>query len=129
MSDLREEIRSALRSPYLPTFIDRLAAVEGYLDVVWPRVGGSLETAGFLGSALYMADMALDAVEQVYEPVLTPDDLIAAGASQGDLTSPAEVIDVFHRSEEHTSELQSLIRITYPVFCLNKQNKDQQATT
>src|SRR3546814_4835490 len=27
------------------------------------------------------------------------------------------------RSEEHTSELQSLIRITYAVFCLTKKNK------
>src|SRR3546814_2876430 len=26
------------------------------------------------------------------------------------------------RSEEHTSELQSLKRISYAVFCLNKQN-------
>src|SRR3546814_8110668 len=27
------------------------------------------------------------------------------------------------RSEENTSELQSLMRITYAVFCLNKKNK------
>src|SRR3546814_5469745 len=27
------------------------------------------------------------------------------------------------RSEEHTSELQSLIRISYAVFCLKKKNK------
>src|SRR3546814_2192910 len=27
------------------------------------------------------------------------------------------------RSEEHTSELQSLMRISYDVFCLNKQIK------
>src|SRR3546814_1718658 len=27
------------------------------------------------------------------------------------------------RSEEHTSELQSLMRISYAVFCLKKQNK------
>src|SRR3546814_2606375 len=27
------------------------------------------------------------------------------------------------RSEEHTSELQSLMRISYAVFCLNKQNR------
>src|SRR3546814_9308862 len=26
------------------------------------------------------------------------------------------------RSEEHTSELQSLMRLSYAVFCLNKQN-------
>src|SRR3546814_7821039 len=30
-------------------------------------------------------------------------------------------IPVFHRSEEHTSELQSLMRISYAVFCLNKK--------
>src|SRR3546814_7053319 len=27
------------------------------------------------------------------------------------------------RSEEHTSELQSLMRISYAVFCLKKQNE------
>src|SRR3546814_9558592 len=32
-----------------------------------------------------------------------------------------------HRSEEHTSALQSLMRISYAVFCLKKkQNKDNQ---
>src|SRR3546814_1428166 len=30
------------------------------------------------------------------------------------------------RSEEHTSELQSLMRISYAVFCLKKNNKKQQ---
>src|SRR3546814_5693642 len=28
-----------------------------------------------------------------------------------------------HRSEEHTSELQSLMRISYAVFCLKKKTK------
>src|SRR3546814_1852316 len=28
----------------------------------------------------------------------------------------------FERSEEHTSELQSLMRISYAVFCLKKKN-------
>src|SRR3546814_6102356 len=32
--------------------------------------------------------------------------------------TPAEA--VFQRSEEHTSELQSLMRISYAVFCLKK---------
>src|SRR3546814_6334311 len=31
--------------------------------------------------------------------------------------------EVAHRSEEHTSELQSLMRISYAVFCLKKKNK------
>ena len=96
MTEVREEIRRALRSPYLPDAVDRLAAVEGYLEVVWPRVRSSVETAGFLGSAMYMTDMALDAVEQVYEPVFTRADLAAAGASEADLSGLEGVIDVFH---------------------------------
>src|SRR3546814_7249392 len=31
-----------------------------------------------------------------------------------------EAGDTRHRSEEHTSELQSLMRISYAVFCLKK---------
>src|SRR3546814_7733810 len=33
------------------------------------------------------------------------------------------------RSEEHTSELQSLMRISYAVFCLKKNNKNQVTYT
>src|SRR3546814_9569221 len=32
------------------------------------------------------------------------------------------------RSEEHTSELQSLMRISYAVFCLKKKNKRKTIT-
>src|SRR3546814_4758132 len=34
-----------------------------------------------------------------------------------------------HRSEEHTSELQSLMRISYAVFCLKKKNNNNTLTT
>src|SRR3546814_9167637 len=33
------------------------------------------------------------------------------------------------RSEEHTSELQSLMRISYAVFCLKKKRKNNNKTT
>src|SRR3546814_3675952 len=33
------------------------------------------------------------------------------------------------RSEEHTSELQSLMRISYAVFCLKKKNRISYHTT
>src|SRR3546814_4602496 len=42
------------------------------------------------------------------------------------ITHDAEVAahaDRTFRSEEHTSELQSLMRISYAVFCLQKKNK------
>src|SRR3546814_7167422 len=36
---------------------------------------------------------------------------------------PGEDKTIYNRSEEHTSELQSLMRISYAVFCLKKKNK------
>src|SRR3546814_3623853 len=33
-----------------------------------------------------------------------------------------KALDAYLRSEEHTSELQSLMRISYAVFCLKKNN-------
>src|SRR3546814_2546400 len=38
------------------------------------------------------------------------------------------VADNFLRSEEHTSELQSLMRISYAVFCLKKKTTTAQNT-
>src|SRR3546814_4947950 len=35
---------------------------------------------------------------------------------------------LWSRSEEHTSELQSLMRISYAVFCLKKKNKKRKKT-
>src|SRR3546814_1521050 len=46
-------------------------------------------------------------------------------ANQWLRTPPSRFIDaiqVLARSEEHTSELQSLMRISYAVFCLKKKN-------
>src|SRR3546814_2765219 len=41
----------------------------------------------------------------------------------GGLT-PRETLQTGHRSEEHTPELQSLMRISYAVFCLKKKNPE-----
>src|SRR3546814_1934878 len=38
---------------------------------------------------------------------------------------PTEVRRKSMRSEEHTSELQSLMRISYAVFCLKKKKQQQ----
>src|SRR3546814_7452221 len=37
--------------------------------------------------------------------------------------------DLHGRSEEHTSELQSLMRISYAVFCLKKQKNNTKIAT
>src|SRR3546814_7147342 len=41
----------------------------------------------------------------------------------GDPDRDRGAIDISGRSEEHTSELQSLMRISYAVFCLKKKKK------
>src|SRR3546814_3208352 len=38
----------------------------------------------------------------------------------------AEIVVIQGRSEEHTSELQSLMRISYAVFCLKKKKKNKK---
>src|SRR3546814_8375439 len=48
-------------------------------------------------------------------------------AERGLLRAPM-VPPVGPRSEEHTFELQSLMRISYAVFCLKKKNKKPQKT-
>src|SRR3546814_9416836 len=52
-------------------------------------------------------------------------DLITGGPSRSITTREARG----HRSEEHTSELQSLMRISYAVFCLKKKNTYVQKNT
>src|SRR3546814_7906665 len=47
------------------------------------------------------------------------------GATVADTTkvNHFHALPSFNRSEEHTSELQSLMRISYAVFCLKKKNR------
>src|SRR3546814_3302965 len=46
----------------------------------------------------------------------------AAGAIGKSVFGLPELAGALARSEEHTSELQSLMRISYAVFCLKKKN-------
>src|SRR3546814_7166101 len=53
--------------------------------------------------------------EEPYLALTCPESCRDAGVPSGIGTQ------VLHRSEEHTSELQSLMRISYAVFCLKKK--------
>src|SRR3546814_3337562 len=62
----------------------------------------------------------------VHAPVPPPfGDEGAANHMRMAVAHDAPGVEIFVRSEEHTSELQSLMRISYAVFCL-KQKKTQQ---
>src|SRR3546814_7996661 len=55
-------------------------------------------------------------------------DLPGAGLADDEVRAAFHAGGVAHRSEEHTSELQSLVRISYAVLCLKKktQKKNRQ---
>src|SRR3546814_9158265 len=52
-----------------------------------------------------------------------PDDPATDYISDAEPSEDSVVSYLADRSEEHTSELQSLMRISYAVFCLNKKKK------
>src|SRR3546814_6675786 len=69
---------------------------------------------------------AVSFVDAVDDPVLEPAPgetrLWANTVTLGLFVDGADLAPVQARSEEHTSELQSLMRISYAVFCLKKKN-------
>jgi len=91
----RTEVAAAFRSPVAPELVTRLEATPNYLAYVWPVLAASIDTAGFLGSALYLADMALDAVEEAYEPLLSRDALLQS-LPAAELEQVDAVLAVFH---------------------------------
>src|SRR3546814_2791795 len=58
------------------------------------------------------------------------DTITAINAGELDVSTLPEPVQITQRSAEHTSELQSLMRISYAVFCLKKkkQNNNKRIT-
>src|SRR3546814_8805380 len=63
------------------------------------------------------------AIDHTYLPPATPAQL---REHQLDVTPEKLLYLRDARSEEHTSELQSLMRISYAVFCLKKKKKNEE---
>src|SRR3546814_1181427 len=74
---------------------------------------------------IWLAEVtAIDRLNSIVQRML---DQVAAGQSNNSNQADAENLRQFNeqlRSEEHTSELQSLMRISYAVFCLKKKNNN-----
>src|SRR3546814_7809144 len=101
-------IATEVASPFFAPI--KLAAVVAFIAampwVLW-------QVWAFVAPGLYKSEKRLVA------PLMTSSTLLFYGgvAFAYYLVLPT----VFHRSEEHTSELQSLMRISYAVFCLKKK--------
>src|SRR3546814_8929441 len=96
--------------PYTTLFRSTPSLVMGACSVNIPTIvvsGGPMLTGKFQGRDIGTSD-----IWRFSEAVR------AGGMLQEELLQ--------HRSEEHTSELQSLMRISYAVFCLNKKKLTQQ---
>src|SRR3546814_4696533 len=72
--------------------------------------------SGYLGGVVDAVIMRIADVQLTFPAILIA--LLIDGLSRS----------VLPRSEEHTSELQSLMRISYAVFCLKKKKKKKKNT-
>src|SRR3546814_3549329 len=97
-------------------------AVEDTRGDPWQRLGDAVaqQVVDFLHRAAQQAQQRLEGSRKsrAAQDVQAPKDQyrFVFGPDAG-LGGPVE-----SRSEEHTSELQSLLRISYAVFCLKKKN-------
>src|SRR3546814_1238483 len=95
------------------------------LHVSFERSGKSL---GRLADEEGMGDAAVVGLQPgkaafLGAPAGDPQDAVVAGQRLG---GGVGIGRLGVRSEEHTSELQSLMRISYAVFCLKKKRKNKQ---
>src|SRR3546814_7860216 len=92
---------------------DEVGEVRRLLDRA-QRLGGTLEAAGQVHEGAHDEELGRQvAAEGVPAPDHGAEEVLQHGPHRHDQ----------QRSEEHTSELQSLMRISYAVFCLKKKKQ------
>src|SRR3546814_10870033 len=103
--------RTATLFPYTTLFRSAGAVSEQTIDYMKTRVQFDRPIGSFQAMKHRAADLMI--------LIATQENLLEQGveAAQRGLAHA----DMWARSEEHTSELQSLMRISYAVFCLKKK--------
>src|SRR3546814_7575879 len=94
--------RNALDEEALQKLADALVDFHSRAQIAWPGDGAVRIGKIIAGNAEAMA---------LYPDILDP-----------------MAVEDLNRSEEHTSELQSLMRISYAVFCLKKKKRQNNKT-
>src|SRR3546814_9278625 len=120
---MRQPRRRGELDPHLALGAYRLGAGE-----LGQALHPALRLLGLAGLGLETVDEALQV--RAFDLFLVVRDLLLAqllgalaleGGVVADVQLRAAALQVQGRSEEHTSELQSLMRISYAVFCLKKK--------
>ncbi len=120
-----EQIARAIGSPFVPAVLSALEMADGYLEHVWPQLEPSVATQGFLGSALYMADMASDEIEASYESGLSRSLFIGGGLAPDDLNRLLAVLDVFHWLQPQLLLLLSALAEAWEVSVVGGQGRPE----
>src|SRR3546814_7042887 len=99
------------------------SAAQNALPVLYVELE-PLSSTNHAGHRLNPKD-ALQAVASLHAVPLTVDEFVLAQRDYPIIftSGPNPVPLALMRSEEHTSELQSLMRLSYAVFCLKKKTK------
>src|SRR3546814_3461331 len=84
----------------------------------------SLITAGLDPMAVHMFILYWGMLSFITPPVALGAFAAAAISGSDPMRAGFTAMRIGSRSEEHTSELQSLMRISYAVFCLKKKTND-----
>src|SRR3546814_3746295 len=102
-----------------------------FSDLPYKAAADTLTTATHARNAADedLADAQAAFTALVGNPGSTADQILAAAATVSAASVAADdAAEAVERSEEHTSELQSLMRISYAVFCLKKKKQRTQYT-
>src|SRR3546814_9638817 len=114
-------IRRTPRSTRTDTLVPYTTLVRSHLVAV----GGAVERAG-AGAVIRLHLRFQQRVAPELALRMQLPDLGLLGVRDTGGHRPTGHEDRRQRSEEHTSELQSLMRISYAVFCLKKKQKTKQ---
>src|SRR3546814_2867496 len=107
---------------------DRLLGNAGSFHHAFRQVGldhfpGIWEEEGVAAEAAFVAVDAKIAAQAVVSSAAAQQ--VVAGEAEHQIVPAAAFQGLRRRSEEHTSELQSLMRISYAVVCLKKKTKEK----
>src|SRR3546814_5827079 len=76
---------------------------------------------------VWLLSSSIACLPRITRPGVSSSTTLASSlATPSGSTSVSLTIRIARRSEEHTSELQSLMRISYAVFCLKKKKKNNK---
>src|SRR3546814_6401767 len=110
--------------------VELSAPVGGKVIEINGKVGETVAIGSVL--AVFETDgeaAGTEAEEEANPPQATAPEKAPREEIQAESTAPkGRVLASPARSEEHTSELQSLMRTSYAVFCLKKKNKNNRTT-